>query len=64
MSPLEAGPVRDGRLTFQETMRMAPLPYRHEPGGIVKRYMSQRAAWAVGCDVPFVPNTAAYGGRK
>lgn len=68
MSPLprldEAGQTQDGRLTFQEAMRIAPLPDRHESGKIIKRFMSQRKPWAIGDNVPLIPDTLAYGGRK
>lgn len=43
---------------------MASLPDQQGPGGIIKRYMSERTAWSVGSDMAFVPTMAAYGGRK
>lgn len=65
MPPLsEAGSRKDGRLTFQEAMRMMSLPDQQGPGGTIKRYMSERAAWSVGSDLDFVTFKAAYGGRK
>ncbi|KAI1143258.1 Thioesterase/thiol ester dehydrase-isomerase [Hypoxylon sp. FL0543] len=47
----------DRRLTFQETMSLAPLPDETENGKVVKRYMSQRKAWHPEGDVPIASET-------
>ncbi|KAK7748434.1 hypothetical protein SLS62_008590 [Diatrype stigma] len=61
--PGKAGSLEDRRLTFQEVMRMVSLPDQQGPGGIIKRYMSQRAAWNVISDVAFASNMSAFGGH-
>lgn len=42
----------NGRLTFQEQMKLTALPDITRDGVVVKRYMSRRAAWYPGCDLP------------
>ncbi|KAI0130038.1 acyl-thioesterase [Xylariales sp. AK1849] len=42
----------DERLPFQEQMKLAPLPSISTGDNSVKRYMSQRAAWITGSDLP------------
>lgn len=49
---LEAVREVDGRLTFQEQMRLTELPDVIRKGAVVKRYMSRRAAWMPGIDLP------------
>lgn len=51
MEPDNDGRV-SGRLTFQENMKLLALPDRSFEGRVVKRYMSQRAAWVPGSDLP------------
>ncbi|RYP29437.1 hypothetical protein DL767_006706 [Monosporascus sp. MG133] len=62
MSPLK-DEAQDGRLIFQEMMRMVPLPDRNDSGNTIKRYMSERAAWISVSDVPFLQGAMAYGGQ-
>lgn len=50
-APETFGQVGD-RLVFQENMRLVNLPDRTADGRVVKRYMSQRASWVPGIDLP------------
>lgn len=72
----ETGGQVGERLTFQEQMRLVELPDVFRDGAVVKRYMSQRAAWVPGGDLPLSKkdngmaattyryrSTAAYGGH-
>lgn len=50
-APETAGQVGK-RLVFQENMRLVALPDKTADGRAVKRYMSQRAPWVPGIDLP------------
>jgi hypothetical protein len=50
---LADGQTVDKRLIFQEQMRLAPLPDRFVDEKLIKRYMSERAPWMPGADLPF-----------
>ncbi|KAI0143347.1 thioesterase-like superfamily-domain-containing protein [Pestalotiopsis sp. NC0098] len=59
MAP-ETVPDIGERLTFQEQMKLVELPDVVREGAVVKRFMSQRAPWVPGCDLP-IPNDSARG---
>lgn len=59
MAP-ETVPDIGERLTFQEQMQMIELPDVVREGAVIKRFMSQRAPWFPGCDLP-IPTDSARG---
>ncbi|ETS79771.1 hypothetical protein PFICI_09624 [Pestalotiopsis fici W106-1] len=52
-----------GRLTFQEQLKLIELPSVAYEGSLVKRFMSQRAAYVPGSDLP-VTNGSTSGGLQ
>lgn len=58
---LDAAQEVDGRLTFQEQMRLVELPDIVRGGLVIKRYMSRRSAWVPGCDLPIQDDAVGSG---